>query len=57
MYYAGEMKKKKIDPVAYAAKVRKDADKMQAMSEAFGSHQKLTLDGKSPAASRKAGKS
>ena len=51
------MKKKKIDPVAYAAKVRKDADKMQAMSEAFGSHQKLTLDGKSPAASRKAGKS
>lgn len=35
------MKKKKVDPVAYAAKVRKDADRMQAMSEAFGSHQPL----------------
>ncbi|MGB8770626.1 MAG: hypothetical protein WCC92_13475 [Candidatus Korobacteraceae bacterium] len=34
------MKKKKIDPIAYAAKARKDAEKMQAMSEAFGSHEK-----------------
>jgi hypothetical protein len=39
-----DMKKKKVDPVAYAAKVRKDAEKMQAMSEAFGSHEKLSLD-------------
>jgi len=38
------MKKKKVDPVAYAAKVRKDAEKMQAMSEAFGSHEKLALE-------------
>ena len=36
-----DMKKKKVDPLAYAAKVRKDADRMQAMSEAFGTHQKL----------------
>ncbi len=35
------MKKKKVDPVAYASKVRKEAEKMQAMSEAFGSHEKL----------------
>ena len=35
------MKKKKVDPLAYAAKVRKEADRMQAMSEAFGSHQTL----------------
>ena len=40
-----DMKKKKVDPVAYAAKVRKDAEKMQAMSEAFGSHEKLVVDG------------
>lgn len=38
------MKRKKVDPVAYAAKLRKDTEKMQAMSEAFGSHQKLPLE-------------
>jgi hypothetical protein len=47
-----DMKKKKVDPVAYAAKVRKDADRMQAMSEAFGSHEKLTLE-KNRTATRK----
>ena len=41
MYHAGNMKKKKIDPIAYAAKARKDAEKMQSMSEAFGSHQTM----------------
>src|ERR1700693_2850109 len=39
-----DMKKKKVDPLAYAAKVRKEADRMQAMSEAFRSHQKLALE-------------
>lgn len=38
------MKKKKVDPVAYAAKVRKEAEKMQAMSEAFGSHTKMPAE-------------
>jgi hypothetical protein len=38
------MKKKKVDPLVYAARVRKDADRMQAMSEAFGSHEKLALE-------------
>lgn len=36
------MKKKKVDPIANAAKVRKEAEKMQAMSEAFGSHPKTS---------------
>jgi hypothetical protein len=39
-----DMKKKKVDPLAYAAKVRKDAERMQAMSEAFGSHGKLAIE-------------
>jgi hypothetical protein len=47
------MKKKKVDPVAYAAKVRKDADKMQAMSEAFGAHDKLAVEKANRAATRK----
>ena len=47
------MKKKKIDPVAYAAKVRKDADRMQAMSEAFGSHEPIAPESKSKTATRK----
>lgn len=47
------MKKKRVDPLAYAAKVRKDADRMQAMSEAFGSHGKLTLEKTSRTATRK----
>jgi hypothetical protein len=47
------MKKKKVDPVAYAAKVRKEAEKMQAMSEAFGSHTKTPPE----IASRRARKS
>lgn len=50
------MKKKKIDPLAYAAKVRKDADRMQAMSEAFGSHEKLTLEKTDRTATRKSKK-
>jgi hypothetical protein len=48
-----DMKKKKVDPLAYAAKVRKEADRMQAMSEAFGSHQKLALEKPSRTATRK----
>jgi hypothetical protein len=48
-----DMKKKKVDPLAYAAKVRKEADRMQAMSEAFGSHQKLALEKASRTATRK----
>jgi hypothetical protein len=48
-----DMKKKKVDPLAYAAKVRKEADRMQAMSEAFGSHQKLALEKTSRTATRK----
>jgi hypothetical protein len=47
------MKKKKIDPVAYAAKVRKDADRMQSMSEAFGSHEPIASERKSKTAMRK----
>ena len=43
-----DMKKKKVDPLAYAARVRKDADRMQAMSEAFGSHEKLALEKTTP---------
>ncbi len=39
-----DMKKKRVDPLAYAAKVRKEAERMQAMSEAFGSHNKLALE-------------
>jgi hypothetical protein len=50
------MKKKKIDPVAYAAKVRKDADRMQAMSEAFGSHEPIAPERKSNTATRKRSK-
>jgi hypothetical protein len=46
------MKKKKIDPVAYAAKVRKDADRMQAMSEAFGTHDPIAPERKSKTAPR-----
>ncbi len=49
--HAGNMKKKKVDPVAYAAKVRKDADRMQSMSEAFGSHEPIA-----PERKRKAGR-
>ena len=49
----GSMKKKKVDPVAYQAKVRKDADRMQAMSEAFGSHGKLAPDKPNRTATRK----
>jgi hypothetical protein len=48
-----DMKKKKVDPLAYAAKVRKEADRMQAMSEAFGSHQKLALEKTNRTATRK----
>lgn len=51
-----DMKKKKVDPLAYAAKVRKDADRMQAMSEAFGSHEKLALEKTSRPATRKSKK-
>ena len=47
------MKKKKVDALAYAAKVRKDADRMQAMSEAFGSHQKLALESTKRAGARR----
>jgi hypothetical protein len=47
-----DMKKKRVDPLAYAAKVRKEAERMQAMSEAFGSHNKLALE-KSRKATRK----
>ena len=47
-------KKKKVDPVAYAAKVRKEAERMQAMSEAFGSHENLALDSTKGKASKKA---
>jgi len=48
-----DMKKKKVNPLAYAAKVRKDAERMQAMSEAFGSHGKLALEKTTRAATRK----
>lgn len=48
-----DMKKKKVDPVAYAAKVRKDAEKMQAMSEAFGTHEKLAPEKTNRTAPRK----
>jgi hypothetical protein len=51
------MKKKKIDPVAYAAKVRKDADRMQAMSEAFGSHEPIAAERKGKTTARKDRKS
>jgi hypothetical protein len=46
------MKKKKIDPVAYAAKVRKDTDRMQAMSEAFGTHEPIAPERKSKSTTR-----
>ena len=39
-----DMKKTRVDRLAYAAKVRKEAERMQAMSEAFGSHNKLALE-------------
>ncbi len=48
-----DMKKKKVDPLAYAAKVRKEAERMQAMSEAFGSHGKLALEKTNRKASQK----
>ena len=48
-----DMKKKKVDPLAYAAKVRKDAERMQAMSEAFGSHGKLAPEKTNRKATRK----
>jgi hypothetical protein len=50
------MKKRKVDPAAYAAKARKDAEKMQAMSEAFGSHTRLTFDGANATGTRKSKK-
>ena len=48
-----EHEKEEVDPVAYAAKVRKDAEKMQAMSEAFGTHEKLPSEKTNRTAPRK----
>jgi hypothetical protein len=53
----GMKKKKKIDPVAYAAKVRKEAERMQAMSEAFGSHEPIPTERESKTAARRVKKS
>jgi hypothetical protein len=52
-----DMKKKKVDPLAYAAKVRKDAERMQAMSEAFGSHEQLSPEKTTRKSARKNKKS